>query len=181
MIRRIGFPALIAAAVLLPLAALADPYSDLVKAHDAFKAAKSWHAVEHFSNGRTMTIDFSAPDRWRVQPMPNMTELVIGSDVYMVRNGKSMKMPMGGEMIRNQIQSAGAQPMDPSIKQTVKDLGMQTVNGKSVHGYSYTAQGQPVTMYVGADSLPVESIVKTPRGTVTVDYSNYNVPVTIAP
>src|SRR5579863_5396051 len=114
MIRRIGFSAVIAAAMLLALAALADPYSDLVKAHDAFKAAKSWHAVEHFSNGRTMTIDFSAPDRWRVQPMPNMTELIIGSDVYMVRNGKSMKMPMGGEMIRNQVQSAGAQPMDPS-------------------------------------------------------------------
>jgi len=181
MIRRMNLAVVTAAALLLPLAVLADPYSDLAKAHAAFQALKSWHAVEHFSNGRTITLDFLAPDRWRIQPMPDITELLIGTNVYMVRDGKSMKLPVNGGMISNMIQRASEQPLDPSVKQTARDLGTKTVNGRTAHGYSYATHGMDVTMYLSPDLLPIQEIVKNGSMTTTIDYSNFNAPIRIAP
>jgi hypothetical protein len=156
----------------------ADAYDDLLKVHDAFLNAKSWHAEEHFSNGKTTIVEYSAPDRWRVQPTPDITELVIGNDVYMVRNGKTTKLPFGGGMIKKVIEEAGFSVKD-DIKQSARDLGMQTVDGKSLHAYSYTTHDTPVTIYVGSDSLPVQTLVQDKKGTTTINYSKYNEPITI--
>jgi len=93
------------AAVLVPAAASAAPYDDLMTALAAFRNATSWHADEQFSNGRSVTVEYSAPDRWRIQPTPNMTEFIIGNDVYMVRNGQAVKMPIGGAMLQQTIQA----------------------------------------------------------------------------
>lgn len=40
--------------------AFAGAYADLVKSETAFKQATSWHVVEHFADGRTVTVDYSA-------------------------------------------------------------------------------------------------------------------------
>ncbi|MGH9682183.1 MAG: hypothetical protein ACRD4S_01015 [Candidatus Acidiferrales bacterium] len=129
----------VAIAVLAPIVAMADVASDLQKIHDAFLAAKSFHAVEHFSNGKIVTVDYLVPDRWRIQPAPNVTELVVGNDVYMVRNGKSSRLPFGGAMINKTLDKFKASwAVDEEVKQSAKDLGMQTVNGKSLHGELYT-------------------------------------------
>lgn len=162
----------------VPVLVLADAYDDLLKVHDAFLNAKSWHAEEHFSNGKTTIVEYSAPDRWRVQPTPDITELIIGNDVYMVRNGKTTKLPFGGGMIKKTIEEAGFSVKD-EVKESARDLGMQTVDGKSLHAYSYTTHGTPVTIYVGSDSLPVQSVVQDKKGTTTINYSKYNEPITI--
>jgi hypothetical protein len=166
------------AALLMPAVAWAGPYDDLLKAQTAFQNAKSWHADEQLSNGKTVTVDYSAPDRWRIQPSPDMTEVVIGNDVYMIRKGRSTRLPFGGSMIRKTAEDAGFSVRD-EVKDTAQDLGMRTIDGQSLHAYSFTAHGTPVTLYLGTDSLPVESVSKSSKGTVTVKYSKYNQPIDI--
>lgn len=163
--------------LLFPMAH-ADAYGDLMKAQAAFLNAKSWHAEEHFSNGRTVLVDFSAPERWRIEPSPGMTELVIGGDVYLVRNGKATKMPFGGFMISRMIKHFQF-AADAEVKKTAQDLGTQTLNGRTVHVYTYTVHGVPATLYVGDDSLPVQDVVKDSSVTTVITYSKYNEPLTI--
>jgi hypothetical protein len=165
-------------ALLLPVAALADAYDDLVKVQTAFLKAKSYHGEENFSTGRTTTVDYSGPDRWRVQPSPDVTELVIGSDVYMVHKGHATKMPFGG-MIVNRIIKAFTFSADSEIKQSARDLGMQSLDGQSVHAYSYVSHGAAATLYVGSDSLPVQCVVKDKNLTTIVKYSKFNEPISI--
>lgn len=156
----------------------ADAYGDLMKAQAAFLNAKSWHAEEHFSNGRTVLVDYSAPERWRIQPTPDMTELVINGDVYMVRDGKPMKMPFGGMMITKMIKQFQF-AADAEVQKTAQDLGTQTLNGRTVHVYTYTVRGVPATLYVGDDSLPVQDVVKNGSMTTVITYSKYNEAITI--
>jgi hypothetical protein len=176
--KRMIVSAVVAVSYLVSSVALADAYGDLKKAQAAFLNAKSWHAEEHLSNGKTVTVDFSAPDRWRIEPTPTMTEVVIGNDVYMVQGGHSMKMPMGGMMISKMIKQFALSD-DPEVKQSAQDLGTQTLNGRTVHVYSYTAHGVPETIYLGDDSLPVQAVVKNSSATTVVNYSKFNEPITI--
>ncbi len=180
--RKVGFPVLAAGVLaLVPAFALANAVDDLTKMKAAFLALKSWHATEQFSNGRTITVDYVAPDRWRIQPAPNITELLIGNSVYMVRNGKTTRVPIPGGMLQKTINSFYVAPPDKEIKESARDLGMQTINGQTLHAYSFTTHGTPVTMYVGSDLLPVVSVVKDPKVTTTITYSDYNGPIDISP
>jgi hypothetical protein len=181
MLRVFLVRALFAVALLLPIQAFADPAGDLAKMMEAFQQAKSWHADEHFSKGKTVMVDYVAPDRWRVQPAPNVTELVIGKDVYMVRNGHATRLPFGGGMVRNAIRRFEAGEMTDEVRQSVRDLGMQTLDGRSVHVYSFTSQKIPETVYVGANHLPVEVVVHDKKHPATIIYSKFNAPISIEP
>ena len=171
---------LIVSLIITPLAVHADAYADLGKAKAAFDATHSWHAVEQMSNGRTVTMDHVAPDRWRVQVMPGMTEIMIGSDMYMVRNGQTMHMPMVMPQIQQMVNQNWL-TITPEIKHTLRDLGIQTVNGTMLHAYSYSASGNPVTLHLSSDHLPAVSIVHTSNGKVMITYSGYNTAITINP
>jgi hypothetical protein len=177
-VKRITVSATVVLSFLLSTVAFADAYGDLVKAQTAFLNAKSWHAEEHFSDGKLVTVDYSAPDHWRIQPTPTMTEVVIGNDVYMIQGGRSMKMPMGGFMISRMIKQFQVSA-DPEVKKTAQDLGTQTLDGRTVHAYSYSVHGVPETLYLGDDSLPVQAVVKNSSVTTVVNYSQYNQPITI--
>ena len=176
--KRITVGSVVVCSLLIASAALADAYGDLMKAQTAFQNAKSWHAEERFSDGRTVLVDYAAPERWRIQPTPTMTELVIGGDVYMVRNGTPMKMPFGGMMISRMIKQFMV-AADPEVKKTAQDLGTRTLNGRLVHVYSFTVRGVPETLYLGDDSLPVQAEVKNSGATTVISYSKFNEPVTI--
>lgn len=165
-------------ALITPSILLADAYGDLMKVQTAFMNAKSWQAEEHFSNGKTTVVEYSAPDRWRIKPSPDVTELVIGDDVYMERNGRPTKLPFGGGMIKKMIQNAGFSVKD-EIRESLRDLGMQTLDGQSVHVYSYTSHGVPETLYVGRNMLPVQAVVNDKKNTTTIKYSRYNTPISI--
>ena len=176
--KRITVSVSVISSLLLSSAALADAYGDLMKAQAAFLNAKSWHAEERFSDGKLVTVDFSAPDHWRIQPTPTMTDVVIGNEVYMIQGGRSMKMPMGGFMVSRMIKQFQISA-DPEVKQTAQDLGTQTLNGRTVHVYSYSVRGVPETLYLGDDSLPVQAVVKNSSVTTVVSYSQYNQPINI--
>jgi hypothetical protein len=166
---------------LVPVAASADAYGDLVAAQKAFTSATSWHAVEQMPNGRTVIVDHVSPDRWRIQPTPTTTELLVGNGVYLIHNGKATRVPIPGSMLQKTIdQFMVSYPSD--VKATAKDLGFQNLNGRRVHVYSYTTAGTPVTIFVGSNHLPVQSIVKASNGTTTITYSQWNSPsIAIAP
>jgi hypothetical protein len=170
---------LFAAALLLPVLAFADPVADLSRAIAAFRQAKSWHAEEHFSNGRTVELDYVAPDRWRVQPSPKVTELVIGKDIYMVRNGHATHLPFGGGMIRKMIKRFTTGKMTDQMRRSLRDLGMQTLHGRPVHVYSFTSQNIPETVYIGADHLPVQAVIHDKKHPATITYSKFNAPISI--
>jgi len=163
-----------------PFFAHADAYADLGKAKAAFDATHSWHATELMSNGHTVTMDHVAPDRWRIQVMPGMTEIMIGNDMYIVRNGHTMHMPMVMPQIQQMVNQDWL-TVTPEIKRTLRDLGMQTVNGILLHAYSYSANGSSVTLYLSSDHLPAVSIVHTSNGKVTITYSGYNTAIIINP
>jgi hypothetical protein len=165
-------------ALTAPLVMFADAYGDLEKVQTAFMNAKSWRAEEHFSNGKTTIVEYSAPDRWRVKPSPDVTQLVIGNDVYTVHNDHATKLPFGGGMIKKMIQNVGFSVKD-EIKQSARDLGTQTLDGQSVHVYSFTAHGVLETLYVGRNSLPVQAVVEDKKNTTTIKYSKYNSPISI--
>lgn len=165
---------------LMPLVTFASPYSDLLKAKAAFLNLKSWQADEHFSNGKTTTVDYSAPDRWRVQARPDMADVIIGHDIYLVHNGKATKLPFGGGMIQKMVKRARFS-VSEDVKQSIRDLGMQTLDGQRVHAYSFVSRGVPVKVYIRSDSLPVEAIVKNKKRTTTIKYSRFNAPISIEP
>jgi hypothetical protein len=74
----------------------------------------------------------------------------------------------------------GTRPLaDPEVKQSALDLGTQTLNGRTVHVYSYTVRGVPETIYLGDGSLPVQAVVKNSSATTVVSYSKFNEPITI--
>ena len=149
------------------------------KTRSADGQARSWHAEEHFSNGKTVKVDFVAPDRWRVQPTPKITELVIGKDVYMVRNGHPTRLPFGGGMVRKMIRKFSTRKMTDEMRQSLRDLGMQTLRGQPVHVYSFTSDNIPETLYVGSNHLPVQVIVHNKKQTTTIIYSKFNAPISI--
>lgn len=172
--------AVLAFAAILPGTARAGAYSDLVTMRAAFNAARSWHAVERMPDGRTVTVDYSAPERWRIVT-PAMTEIVIGRNVYIVRGGKSTAVPFMGGMVGSMLEAFRIQRYDRDAKATAHDLGMKMVNGKVAHAYTYTAKGMPVTIYVGTNHLPIESQVHMKNGTMTISYSGWNSHIAIAP
>lgn len=173
----IALATLASVALLAPKVTFAGAYSDLVKVQVAFRNAKSYRAEEHLSNGRTTILEYAAPDRWRIEPTPTLTELVIGNDIYMVNKGKVSKLPFGGGMVRRMVKRMEFS-VNEDAQKTARDLGTQTLNGQSVHVYSFVSHGN-VTLYVGAHWLPVKTVIKNKKKTTTIDYSKFNEPISI--
>lgn len=169
-----------AVALLSPAIAHADAYGDLVKISTAFHQAKSYHAEEDFSNGRVNTIDFVAPDRWRLKEGDNMEDLIIGDDVYTVSKGSASKLPFGGFFIRRIVEKSWDRAINSSaVRESARDLGQQMLDGRSVHAYSFSYRDTPTTIYVDSDWLPVEAVSHSGGLTTTVRYSKYNTAISI--
>jgi hypothetical protein len=172
---------LLAIIYLVPSIANAGPVDDLEKVWAAVNAQKSGHAAMVLPGGKTDTIDHVAPDRWRIQRYNGVTMLVIGNSTYLIQNGKTKKldMPAGaGPTVSNPF----ARAVGDDIKRSARDLGMQTLNGQAVHVYSFTSEGIPTTLYVGANNLPVQAVMQQAQGiSVTMTFSQWNAPMHIEP
>jgi hypothetical protein len=161
-----------------PLTGIADATGDLQQAAAAFNAQKAFHADEHFSNGEAVTVDYIPTDRIRVvNAKHNTTTLIIGSDFWVQNNGKWTKLPsFAAHMVTSRVDQY--RHLYPTDIAAVKDLGMQNVNGKMLHAYSFTSGGVPATMWIDAKHLPAQ-MVTTSRGiTTTITYSYNNVTIT---
>ncbi|MGC1380122.1 MAG: hypothetical protein WA814_03750 [Candidatus Baltobacteraceae bacterium] len=167
--------AFVCSIALVPGVARADAYGDLLKIKAAFDAATSFHAVMQVAAGPGIVVEHVAPDRWKIQPFPGVTAYIIGKDVTLESNGKKLPQTpaMQGSLhqLVDQIDSIDA---SDEVKSTAKDLGTQTLDGQSVHTYSFTSGPSQVTISVGSNMLPVQSIVTAQQGTITVKYTQFN-------
>ena len=163
--------------------ACAGAFGQLVRAELALKQASSWHLTERLPGGKTLSIEYSAPNRWRIRPAPNVTEVIIGSDVYMASAGHVMKLPaLYGAMIARTVHihmfTAGERA---KVRRSLRDLGMRTLDGKPVHVYRYELDGSTETWYINSKSLPVRAVIHDGTGTRVASYSRFNTPVSIQP
>ncbi len=180
------------AGLLLSTTAFASPYADLAQMRAAFFKATSWRIEEHLASGKTLVVEYSAPDRWRFVPSRNLQEVIIGKNVYMVTDGHAVELPPRyGTLISQRMAKksksdplAGASRAD--LEKTARDLGMRTLHGRSVHAYSCVVRGVTETLYIGADRLPVRAImngvmIKGKRVNIVADFSRFNKPIAIDP
>lgn len=84
-------------------------------------------------------------------------------------------------MIRGIIKKFENNWSNDEVKNSAQDLGMQTLNGQSVHVYSFTSHGTPATLYISPEDLPVENVVKSKKMTTTITPSEYNQRISVEP
>ncbi|MGH7727308.1 MAG: hypothetical protein ACREM2_00745 [Vulcanimicrobiaceae bacterium] len=171
--KRVLAVAILLASSACPRAALADPYGDLQRAASAFRAQKAIHADMRFSNGQTVKVDLVGSDRTRVVLPNGFVELVIGDNVWFNQGGTWRQMPsaMAGTM-GSTLARYRRSPVRDVVPASVKDMGMQSVGGASLHAYSFTGRdGSRATVWLGADDLPQRAVTSDPRGTATIVYS----------
>ncbi len=182
------------AGLLLSATAFASPYADLAKMQAAFFKATSWQITEHLAAGKMLLVEYSAPNRWRLMPSPNLQELIIGKKVYVVTQGHAVTLPKTyAKKITRRMESKNRGNSDPlagaskaDLEKTARDLGMQTLHGERVHVYSFMVHGISDTVYIGADRLPVRSVMKGvmirgKRVNIVADFSRFNQPIEIKP
>jgi hypothetical protein len=171
---------LLAFICLVPSLANAGPVDDLEKVRAALNAQKSWHQTIVLPGGKTDTIDYVAPDRWRMQRWNGVTTLFIGGSTYVIQDGKTKKLDIPARA-GPPVGSPFAREFGDDVKGSARDLGMQTLNGQAVHVYSFTSAGVPTTLYVGANNLPVQAVMHQAQGSITATYSQYGAPIHIEP
>lgn len=159
----------------------AGAFSALLRSESALNHATSWHAVMQLPGGKTLTMDYAAPNRWRVQPAPNITEIIVGNGVYMDMAGHEMKLPAayGAAIARTVHIHLFDAAQQAQVRSTLRDLGVQTLDGQKVHVYRYVLKGITQTWYIGARDLPVRALLSGAGHSTVVQYSRYNVPVSI--
>jgi hypothetical protein len=172
MIKYAAF-ALLVALLHIPLVSIASPYDDLQHAVSMFAQQPGVHIEEHFSNGQTVIVDFAGDDRTRVT-LPNGTvALAVGNQMWTHSNGRWMKLPsFVSGMVAGTIKKYRQTPLVGIDESSVKDLGIEHVGAVRAHAYAYSARdGSMVTMWLGRDGLPVQSISKSGTLTTTVVYA----------
>jgi len=172
------------AAVLVAPFAGAAPKDELHEAFAKFLAARSFHAdVTNLANGeKVSSMDFVAPDRYRVQPARGPAQVVVGDTIYMDMGGKLTPMPVPG------VAKMVAQYRNPEFTREIENgMSVQALPDASVDGeparvYAYTitqpAKGDAKAWVSLKSGLPiqVESTGSFMGHTATtrVRYSHYD-------
>lgn len=163
-----------------PVVALADSTSDMQQVAAAFNAQKAYHADEHFSNGDYVAVDYIPTDRIRVtQPDKNMGEVIIGNDFWVNNKGKWSKLPsFAAHFVTAKVdQYRHLMPQNADMS-SIKDLGMQNVNGRTLHAYQFTTKGVPATLWVDVNHLPAQMQTTSGGITATITYSYGDISIT---
>lgn len=177
---------LFAILLLVSMPAAATPKDEVHAAYTRFLAMKSFKADMSSTTGKyksSSTVEFVAPDRYRVTNIGQASNLIIGNTMYINMDGHAMKIPMPG--LKDMI----AQYRNPEMLKelagdvVVESLGSELHNGKATKKYRYTMT-KPVAssniMWVAAngDILQIDTsgtLQKKPFHTV-IQYSQFNSP-----
>lgn len=165
--------------------AWADARTELHTAFVHNLALKSFRAkmVDLGSNRAVSTIEFQAPDRFRVTLNGQPPSLLIGDTMYMNRNGRSMKIPMPKQMLGQYRNEAAIADLEKGSK--VESLGPGMVGAEAARKYRFTTtSGQHAatsTAWVGVRSgnvLQLETSGKMAGKpyAMRVSYSDFNSP-----
>ena len=127
-------------AVLAAPLAGAAPKDELHEAFVKFLAARSFHAeVANVKTGEALSsMDFVAPDRYRVQPSKGPAQVIVGDTIYMDLNGKLTPMPVPGmaKMVAQYRNPEFAREIENGM--SVQALPADSVDGESARVYAYT-------------------------------------------
>ena len=149
----------LALAVVAP--AHAGPKEDLHNAFTKFLAQTSFRGtMASTMDGKviTSTVEFVAPDSYRVISAGRPPSLIINGTMYIDVNGTSMKIPMGKDLIAQYRNASVLAEIEKGMK--IDDLGMDIAAGQPAHKYRYTVtQPHAATSVIWISSksgLPVQ-------------------------
>ncbi len=177
---------LFAILLLVSLSATATPKDDVHAAYTRFLAMKTFKAGidstlgKHKSNS---TVEFVAPDRYRVTNTGQPANLIIGNSMYINMDGHQMKIPMPGlkDMIGQYRNPDFLKDLEAGV--VVESMGNETLNGQVTKKYRYTmtkphASSNMMWVAANGDVLQVDTsgtMNKQPFHTI-IRYSLYNSP-----
>jgi hypothetical protein len=168
--------AFLALIVLTMAPALADTMSDVKAAFAKLAAAKTYKISATPPSGPAVKGEVVNPGDSHMTIGP-MEIIIIGNTTYTNMGGSWTKQTAAGI-------SAGESPMaiaTPGPDAVVRDLGTKTVGGVSLHAYSMqkSARAPVATVYIDGHGLPVRIESATARGSMVMQLSDFNAPITI--
>lgn len=170
----------IAALLASPLIARGeDAYASVNAMRAAFARVQSATAVERFDTGEKVTVEYNAPDRYRITT-PRSQIVLTGKTEYARYRGGSWAPSTHGAVHQQILQSvwqlAGQPGTDLRKLYEVSPLGTRSIDGTLARGYLLkdTGGGYTERIWVGSDNLPVEAMVQMPGETIDIRYSAYN-------
>ena len=131
-----------AAAFVLAVAAgsaCASPKDTLHDAYVRFLAVRSFRAnvVDVGKGQQISTMDFVAPDRYRIRTGEGTQQTIIGDDAYTTIEGRVMKLPIPvGKIVGQYRNEATLRQLEQGM--TVSPAGSDSVDGEAADAYAYT-------------------------------------------
>lgn len=162
-----------------------DPRQDLHTAFVRNLELKSFRATmtDLTSNRMMSTVEFQAPDRYRVTAAGRPASLIIGSTMYLNNQGKFMKIPLPKQVVGQYRNEAAIAELEKGS--TVESLGPGMVGSEAARKYRFTGNaGTPAstsTAWIGVRSgrvLQVETAGKAAGKvySMRVVYSDFDSP-----
>lgn len=167
--RRVVLAALLALLAVFPLAASADPRQELHAAYRKMMALKAFKTtLVDLSTGKTaMTMEYQAPDRYRMTMPGQPPQLIIGDTMVMTMNGQTMRIPLPKGSLPKVRNEEGLRELERGSLVEAQGAGM--VGGKPARIYRHTTQvdGKPAQtlVWVGvASGLPLQIETRGAKG-----------------
>lgn len=171
--------------LLAPAPAAADPKQDLADAWTAFLELESFRTtITNLDDGQEMaTMEFQAPNRYRITTTGAPSVVIIGNDGYMDLGGRMMKVPVPVEKMTAQYRDEAflEELRDDMV---IEDLGSDTLDGEKVRKLRYV-QTEPeksdTVAWISQESgyiLQLESTSGSGRrqARMRMSYSDFNDP-----
>ena len=170
--------------------ALADARSELHAAFQKNMSARSYRAaMTDLATGKPFsTVEFQAPDRYRIKVAGGPESVIVGGNMYIAVDGKSMKVPLQAGMLEKFRSDAAWKQMEKDT--LIQDGGAGTVGAEPARKFHWISSGKhPSTgdVWVSLKSghvIQVETSEKagSKRGAVRVRYSDFgSAAIKIAP
>lgn len=126
--------------LLFALPAISAPKDDVHAAYTRFLASKSFKATINYTTGKYQSnsvVEFQAPDRYRITSQGQPANLIIGGNMYMNINGRSMKVPVPS------LKAMLAQYRNPDVLKdleagvVVESMGNEILDKQATRKYRY--------------------------------------------
>lgn len=170
--------------------AAADARGDVHAAFLKNLSAKAYRStITDLASGKPVaTVEFQAPDRFRVAPANGPTTVIAGGKMYLNVNGRSLSMPLPAGMMEQYRSDAAWKRMESNT--LIRDGGLGTVGAMPARKYHWVSSGKDATngdVWVSVATGFVVQVQTAPNpgskaGAVRVSYTDFNSPaIRIAP
>jgi len=184
---------------LLPLALLgltfagtaaADPRGEVHAAFLKNLSAKAYRStITDLQTGKTVaTVEFQAPDRFRIVPANGPTTIIAGDRMYVTLNGRAAVVPLPAGMMGQYRSDAMWKRMESNT--LISDGGLGAVGVEPAHKYHWVGSGKDAgsgDVWVSVKSGRVVQAQTAPdpghkAGAVRVSYTDFDsTAIAIAP